>query len=50
MLLEIEDSFTYKLSLKNKIIEVLTGEGKSILLGLLATFLALIDYDVYISC
>ena len=39
-----------KSKLKNKLIELPTGEGKSIILGILAAFFAFIGYEVDVVC
>ena len=36
--------------MQNKLIQLLTGEGKSIILGLLSTFFAFIGYTVDVVC
>ena len=36
--------------LQNKLIQLLTGEGKSIILGLLSAFFAIIGYNVDVVC
>lgn len=39
-----------KTSFDNQLIQILTGEGKSIILGLLSTLLALVGYNVDVAC
>eukprot|EP01087_Luapelamoeba_hula_P010441 TRINITY_DN276_c0_g2_i2.p1 TRINITY_DN276_c0_g2~~TRINITY_DN276_c0_g2_i2.p1 ORF type:complete len:2599 (-),score=378.72 TRINITY_DN276_c0_g2_i2:48-6866(-) len=38
------------LSLSNHVVQVGTGEGKSVILGSLAALLALLGYDIYCAC
>ena len=37
-------------SLKKNLVEIKTGEGKSVTLAVTSTFLALLDFDVYCAC
>lgn len=39
-----------KSSFQNQIIEILTGEGKSIIIGLMSTMLGLMGYEVHAVC
>ncbi len=50
MLLECDNKSLKGDSFNNQLIEILTGEGKSVILGILSIFLALIGYDLYVVC
>ena len=41
---------TFEEEIKNHLIEIKTGEGKSITLAIAASALALLGLDVYVAC
>jgi hypothetical protein len=41
---------TYREELKNNLVQVGTGEGKSVILAIVAAVFALLGFEVYIAC